>query len=113
MGKMRILLGSFVTALLLMIQTINAQYFDGFHVSLCCLKDQVLINGECFDMTEWELNKIDFSVDVTLYNGLLVKKYLNRQWNKPMSCETTNMLYLDNKTESNGYTLFEVLLSIV
>ncbi|XP_037717707.1 G-protein coupled receptor Mth-like [Drosophila subpulchrella] len=104
---MRIFLGSFVTALLLMIQTINAQFFDGFPVSLCCLQDQVLINGECSDMTEWELNEIDFSVDVTLKNGLLVKKYLNQQWNTPMSCETTNMFYMDNKTETYGYTLFE------
>ncbi|XP_050743597.1 G-protein coupled receptor Mth-like [Drosophila biarmipes] len=104
---MRILLESFVAALLLIIQTTNAHSFDDIAVSFCCPREQVIKNGECTDMTTAELNELHYSVNVTRHNGSLVKKFLVQQWATSMSCETAKMMYMDNQTKLYGYKLFE------
>ncbi|XP_070069548.1 G-protein coupled receptor Mth-like isoform X1 [Drosophila takahashii] len=98
---MRILLESLVAALLLTIQMANA-------VKICCPRNHVMKDGECFEMTQSELSAMDPYLNVTFPNGAVIEApYENQYGDSPMLCGITEMLYLDNLTERNRYTLFE------
>ncbi|XP_070069726.1 G-protein coupled receptor Mth-like [Drosophila takahashii] len=62
-------------------------------------------------MTQAELSELDPLMNVTLKNGLVVKWHYENDktvhWDSSMSCETTEMFYLDNRTERDQYSLFE------
>ncbi|XP_020808719.1 G-protein coupled receptor Mth isoform X2 [Drosophila serrata] len=78
-------------------------------VRFCCRHDQILENGECNDAMEQELAQIDPYLNVTRADGSVVKRHFRTQLilqkDLPMPC--TDLYPLDNRRESDTYTLYE------
>ncbi|KAH8260692.1 hypothetical protein KR038_008945 [Drosophila bunnanda] len=83
-------------------------------VRFCCRHDQIMENGECNDAMEKELVQIDPYFNVTLANGSVVKRHFRTQLilqkDLPMPCP--DLYPLDNRRESDTYTLYEVSLAL-
>ncbi|XP_041563602.1 G-protein coupled receptor Mth-like [Drosophila elegans] len=78
-------------------------------VRFCCPPNQIMQNGECFDMTKKELDELDPHLNVTLDDKSLVSKNVRTdimvQWDLPLSCDS--IFYLDNRDKEDEYTLFK------